>query len=161
MILSSAIAKHREEQFPAAKWSAGELVDYQPYVLPERVGIKVAERFGEFVSFDTFDNCREHGVMVSTAWGWSFCWYEHRNSDSIHIEGCPTNEIKHYGPYGGVSKWDTLGEFWPETYSVVAEALIEMIEMARTIPNCDRATLKSVGVMYGNIELERLRSKEG
>lgn len=55
--------------------------------------------------------------------------YEHRNSDQIHIEGCPTGEVKSYGPYGGVNKWDTLFAAKDEEYAVVAEKLVAMLRL--------------------------------
>lgn len=60
------------------------------------------------VDWGTFSNGREYGLTF-THDSWTFCFYEHRNSDQIHFEGCPTNEVADYGPYGGEDKYDTLG----------------------------------------------------
>lgn len=160
MILQSAIDKHRDEQDVASWWwhegRDGSPDDYAPIAMARIVGSKIAGEFGEFVTWGTFDNCREHGLTVSTPGGWTFCWYEHRNSNSIHIEGCPTREVREYGPYGGESKGDTLAEFWPETYDDVAAGLAEMIR--HTIEhNTVRGDLKTIGLRHGNIERENRR----
>ncbi|QHJ86411.1 hypothetical protein SEA_KUWABARA_75 [Gordonia phage Kuwabara] len=156
MILQSAIDKHRAEQDAESWWSDdwGPLDDFAPYAMARTVGALVAGEFGELVSWDTFDNCREHGLTVRTPGGWTFCWYEHRNSDTIHIEGCPSTEVQSFGPYGGESKYDTLAEFWPETYDAVAVCLIEMVR--HTIERGTvRADLKKIGVRHGNVQVER------
>lgn len=80
------------------------------------------------IDFGTFDNCREYGVTFTYGL-WTFCVYEHRNSDEIHIEGCPTAEIQSWGPYGGVDKWDTLFCADAEEYAVVAEKVIAMLHL--------------------------------
>lgn len=60
------------------------------------------------LDFNTFYNCREYGLTV-TVGGWQFCVYEHRNSDNICIEGCPVDEVKECGPYGGVVRHRAVG----------------------------------------------------
>lgn len=82
------------------------------------------------VTFGFFNNCRGYGLTVEIA-GWTFCAYEHRNSGNICIEGCPTAEIKPYGPYGGVDKYDTLASFGYREYGKAREALIVMMETVR------------------------------
>lgn len=163
MILQSAIEKHREEQDIESWWGDADrdsIEDYAPIAMARTVGTLIASEFGELVSWDTFDNCREHGLTVSTPGGWTFCWYEHRNSDTIHIEGCPTSEMQSFGPYGGESKYDTLAEFWPETYDAVAECLSEMIR--HTIErDTVRADLKKIGTAHSNVEAERLKWRAG
>lgn len=63
--------------------------------------------YPEGTEFGIFNNCREWGVTYSIN-EWTFCVFEHRNSDEIIIEGCPDAEIRSYGPYGSDSKWDSL-----------------------------------------------------
>lgn len=158
MILQTAIEQHRRQQNPERYWDEDldSINDYAPFAMTRIVGGIVASELGEFVSWDTFDNCREHGLTVSTPGGWTFCWYEHRNSDVVHIEGCPTSEVREWGPYGGDDKWDTLAEFWPKTYEAVAKCLVEMIR--HTIErSTTRADLKAIGLRHGNVELERRR----
>lgn len=157
MILQSAIEKHRAEQHHESWWREedfGPIEDLAPYAMARIVGTLVASEFGELVSWDTFDNCREHGLTVRTPGGWTFCWYEHRNSDLVHIEGCPTADMQSWGPYGGENKWDTLAEFWPETYDAVAKCLSEMIRHTIELDTA-RADLKRIGTAHGNVEVEQ------
>lgn len=91
----------------------------------------------ELLDFGTFYNCREYGVTV-TVGGWMFAVYEHRNSDNIIIEGCPVDEVKEYGPYGGEDKYDTL---FAAAYNEQYEARAAMIAMADYVlanPNATR-----------------------
>lgn len=99
--------------------------------IAQEVGLRVAKEMGELVSWGVFDNCREHGLTVTGAGGWTFCFYEHRNSDQIHIEGCPTGEMESYGPYGGADKYDTLFCTKWMDYDGAAAALIAML--SRTV----------------------------
>ena len=152
MIFQTALRQHRNEQ-DIDRWWTDDLGDIEtsPVVeIPREVGTSVANSMGEFVTWGTFDNCREHGLTVTNAHGWTFCWYQHRNSDLIHIEGCPTSDIREYGPYGGDNKWDTLAIFWPETYVDVAACLVEMLRSADS--RTTRADLKAVGAHHSNYE---------
>lgn len=81
------------------------------------------------VDFGTFDNCREWGLTV-TAGGWTFCAYEHRNSDEINLEGCPTAEAETWGPYGGADKFDTLASYPWRDYNRAAQALNYLLACA-------------------------------
>lgn len=99
------------------------------FVIAKEVGGALAEGFGNRISFDTFDNCREWGLTF-TAGGWTFCCYEHRNSDEIHIEGRPTVPIQEWGPYGGDDKYDTMFHAGWEQYQTITKALTYVIEAA-------------------------------
>ncbi len=105
--------------------------------IAREVGVRVAREMGEFVSYGTFYNLREHGLTYTVLGpdlhpenGWTFCVYEHRNSDEIIINGCRTAEVKPYGPYGGQDKWDTLGCFDYGNYDDAANALIRILNLA-------------------------------
>ena len=77
------------------------------------------------IEVGTFDNCREYGNtyrVVDAKQDYTFCVYEHRNSDNICINGCPTDEMKSYGPYSGGTKWDWyFSASYDEFYKVAAE----------------------------------------
>ena len=94
----------------------------------------------ELLDFGTFYNCREYGVTV-TVGGWMFAVYEHRNSDSIIIEGCPVGEVKEYGPYGGEDKYDTL---FGAAYNGQYEARAAMVAMADYVLDNPTATREQV-----------------
>ncbi len=79
--------------------------------------------------FGTFDNGREYGLTV-TAGEWTFAVYEHRNSDNICVEGCPTDEAEPYGPYGGEDKWDVLHSSPWRNYEDAAKALAAGLRLA-------------------------------
>lgn len=157
MIFQSALEKHRADQSFESWWheSDGDIEDFSRVAIPREVGKIVASEMGEFVTWGVFDNCREHGLTATNSGGWTFCWYEHRNSDLIHIEGCPTSEIKEWGPYGGKDKWDTLAQFWPETYADVAACLVEMLVSAHA--NTTRADMLEIGLSHGNYEQEKAK----
>lgn len=66
------------------------------------------------IEIGTFDNCREYGNTyraIGAIQDYTFCVYEHRNSDMIYINGCQTDEIKSYGPYSGNDKWFSHASF--------------------------------------------------
>lgn len=113
--------------------------------IASEVGHRIAKEFGELVDWGTFENCREWGLTVSTAGGWTFCFYEHRNSDSICIEGCPTSEIRPYGPYGLEDKHDTLSNSQFERYDEVAKTLSVMIRLTVGSASTTRSDLQVVG----------------
>lgn len=102
-------------------------------IIAREVGGILAEGYRNGVEFGTFDNCREYGLTVS-AGGWTFCWYEHRNSDRINVEGCPDAEVQEWGPYGGADKFDTL--FWTSygQYAVAAKSLVAALERVKVGP---------------------------
>lgn len=111
----------------------------------------VAKEMGELVSYGTFDNCREHGVTVTSAGGWTFCVYQHRNFDGICIEGCPTDEIKEYGPYGGEDKYDTLyGTRWQD-FEGAAKAMVAMLHATVAGP-VTRQELRSLRRKQSDVE---------
>jgi hypothetical protein len=98
-------------------------------------------------TFGTFDNCREYGLTIDGGGGWTFCVYEHRNSDRIHIQGCPNDEIRPYGPYGNAGdadKFDTLAWFSPGEYFDTATALASMIRRVNNDPRTTREQLKGL-----------------
>lgn len=110
---------------------------YDDYYKPDDDGVRPRK-------FGVFDNCREYGLTVR-AGDWTFCVYEHRNSDSICIEGCPTSEAPFYGPYGGEDKYDTLATYGPGKYAQVALCLAEMIDRVTSGVPISRASLKAIG----------------
>jgi hypothetical protein len=82
------------------------------------------------IEIGEFDNCRESGFTYSLLGGKQdmvFCVYEHRNSDSIIINGCMRQHMKAYGPYNGDSKWDYLATFSYGDYTGCAERLAEFL----------------------------------
>ncbi len=106
-----------------------EFVDESTNITISRIVGDIVDKATEgAIDFGTFDNCREYGVTFTYGL-WTFCVYEHRNSDEIHIEGCPTAEIQTYGPYGGVSKSDTLFSARFEEYGVIATKLLAMLRL--------------------------------
>lgn len=81
-------------------------------------------RFAGKVEIGTFDNCRERGYTYKVDGGeFTYCVYEHRNSDQIIINGCKNEEVKPYGPYNGGSKYDYLECFSYNEYTKCAEEL--------------------------------------
>ena len=113
------------------------------------------EFYGEehLLDFGVFENCREYGVTVTVA-GWTFAAYEHRNSDKICVEGCPTDEVKEYGPYGGEDKHDVLFSARWKHYSDVADAVVAAARYVLDHPNATRAQVKTAI----NVEMEVLSS---
>lgn len=95
------------------------------------------------INFGTFDNCREYGVTFGLGL-WTFCVYEHRNSDEICIEGCPSDEVQSFGPYGGETKWDVLFTAGYEEYKVVADKLLDMLRLVSDGKPHVRAEVKRV-----------------
>lgn len=93
----------------------------------------------EGTQFGTFNNCREYGVTYSIN-GWTFCVYEHRNSDEMHLEGCPTDQVQSYGPYGGEDKYATLGRVGPGEFHALAEMLGRAMHAAG--PDISRADMR-------------------
>lgn len=82
------------------------------------------------VEVGTFDNCREYGNTYRVLNGeqdYTFCVYEHRNSDEICINGCPTSEVKPFGPYINGSKWDYHFSASYGEYQKVANVLFDML----------------------------------
>jgi hypothetical protein len=96
------------------------------------------------LDFGIFNNCREYGMTV-TVGEWTFAAYEHRNSDDICIEGCPTSQVKEFGPYGTDDKFDVLFSACWKQYHEVSDV---MNRLARFILAQDgpvtRADLKAV-----------------
>lgn len=82
------------------------------------------------VTINCFTNCREQGLTYVCHAGKSFTWctYEHRNTDSIIINGKP-GYVNLNGdlPYSGDSKWEYLKEFGYNEFDECADALTEMI----------------------------------
>lgn len=156
MRYDAAIEAHIEQQyagFLTYKHHSGPTtreyflsVDYNgessPFDIAREVGTRVVKAMGELVSFGVFDNCREHGITVSSAGGWTFCVYEHRNSDDITIEGCPTPQIKPYGPYSGEDKYDTLFQARWRDYDGAAAAMIAMLKASVEFDVVTREELK-------------------
>jgi len=82
------------------------------------------------VEVGTFDNCREYGKtyrVLGAKQDYTFCVYEHRNSDQICINGCPTGEVKPYGPYCNGSKYDYYFSANYDEHHRVAFELVEML----------------------------------
>jgi hypothetical protein len=103
------------------------------------------EFYGEdgVLDFGTFDNCREYGVTVAVG-GWTFAVFEHRNSDEICVEGCPTDQVREYGPYGADDKHDVLFAARWKHYDEVAKALIVIARHALANPDAEREDFKWV-----------------
>ena len=97
----------------------------------------------EDVSYGTFDNLREHGLTVSYH-GWTFCVYEHRNSDAICVEGCPDSEVQPYGPYGGADKYDVLFDTKYRDYEGAAKFLTAAMRFVKNNPLAKRDQVKDV-----------------
>ena len=97
----------------------------------------------ELLDFGTFDNCREYGVTV-TVGGWTFAAYEHRNSDDICVEGCPTAEVTPYGPYGGEDKYDVLFSARRRRYHEAADALKVFARAVLDNPTISRSELSAL-----------------
>lgn len=155
MNYDAAIEAHIEQQYAQyleRPWNGNTSreyflsVDYNgessPFDIAREVGTRVAKAMGELVSFGIFDNCREHGITVSSAGGWTFCVYEHRNSDDITIEGCPTTDVTPYDPYGGEDKYDTLFQTRWKDYDGAADALIAMLKASVDLDVGTRQALK-------------------
>lgn len=102
----------------------------------------------EGIEFGTFENCREYGLTVTTA-GWTFSAYEHRNSDNIIVNGCPTAEVHPYGPYApDGDKYDYLYATEWKSYHKAAKALNAMLACVRNAEDpttITRATLARIG----------------
>ena len=95
-------------------------------------------------AFGIFENCREYGLTVSIN-GWTFSVYEHRNSDYIIVNGCPTAEVHSYGPYAeDGDKYDYLFECKWKQYHEAAKALIDMMRRVRECSNVTRDDLKAL-----------------
>ena len=158
MIYTTALAKHFDEQYahtggdtatierkmaavPTTPDNDELYYEYTQHHIAREVGLRVAQELGELVAFDTFDNCREHGLTVRTPGGWVFCFYEHRNTDSICIEGCREDEVQPYGPYGGETKWDTIADFRYGKYDHAAHTLCALIRATIDAPDVSRAAL--------------------
>jgi hypothetical protein len=145
--LSAAI----DEQYAISTRNHAAVLGHQPDFLPDtrdqvatsRENFHIADKlFGECgvcdwfyknpdaVEFGTFENCREYGLTV-TVGNWTFCAYEHRNSDALCIEGCPTGEAKDYGPYGGEDKYDVLFSTNHGRYYEARKALRVAVELAK------------------------------
>ena len=156
MRYDAAIEAHIEQQYAKflkypATWNEDRSREYflsedyqgegNQFDIAREVGIRVAKEMGELVSFGVFDNCREHGITVSSAGGWTFCVYEHRNSDEICIEGCPTPEVRPYGPYGGRDKYDVLFRTRWQDYDGAARAMIAVLKASVELTDVTRRTL--------------------
>jgi len=102
----------------------------------------------ELLDFGTFDNCREHGITVSVG-GWTFAAYEHRNSDDICINGCPTADVQPYGPYGGEDKHDVLFSCGWKQYHEAADALKAFARAVIADPAIGRAELSALVARKG------------
>lgn len=119
--------------------------------IAREVGLRVASVMGEFVSYDVFDNCREHGLTFAALGpdllpAWTFSVYEHRNSDQICIQGCRTDEVKSYGtwPDEEVGKYDVLHSSDWMDYDSAATALIALLEAVATLEHPNRGMLKHI-----------------
>jgi hypothetical protein len=83
------------------------------------------------VSVKTFINGRECGftyMMFNGINAFTWCTYEHRNSDSIIINGCEGYKDNAGDlPYATDSKWDYIATFSPGQYKEAAKKLSELI----------------------------------
>ena len=83
------------------------------------------------ISIGTFTNCRECGLtflILEKGEAFTWCVYEHRNSDNIIING-KRGYITLNGdlPYNGESKYDYLATFNYNEHYECAEKLAELI----------------------------------
>ena len=89
------------------------------------------------IAVGTFTNCRECGLTFKIMLRESFTWciYEHRNSDEIIING-KEGYISMNGmlPYCGNSKWEYLASFSCNQYSKCANKLARMFIDFYTTP---------------------------
>lgn len=151
MRLNEALQSHIDQQFNKGYYPTKDelMSDNRQVVISREVGSRVSSRMGELVSYGTFDNCREHGITFQTPDsnlslkdGWTFCVYEHRNSDEICVEGCPTSEVESYGPYGGENKYDTLFSTRYMDYDGAADAICDALTFVATTPNVTRQSVR-------------------
>jgi len=90
------------------------------------------ETIHEYISVGVFTNCRECGhtykVMAENGKSFTWCVYEHRNSDNIIING-KEGYISIAGdlPYCSDSKWEYLASFEYGAYQKTAHKLKQMI----------------------------------
>jgi hypothetical protein len=131
--------RYNLDQTPVSEYTA----DSTNITISRIVGDMVDKATEGAIDFGTFDNCREYGLTFTLGL-WTFCVYEHRNSDEICIEGCLTAEMKSYGPYGGISKYDTLTCDGPEEYKAVADKLTSMLRLVSDGGEHSRADLRAV-----------------
>jgi len=113
--------------------------------IAKEVGARVGRELGELVRYGLLDNGREHGLTYTTPGadgaantGWTFCVYQHRSSDIICIDGCPTNRIQPHGPYGGDTSGSYLLAVAPMDYDSAAAAVIALL---RAVPATDPGQL--------------------
>jgi hypothetical protein len=96
----------------------------------------------ELLDFGVFDNCREYGLTV-TVGGWTFAVYEHRNSDDIILNGCPTDQVLPYGPYApDGDKHDVLFAARWTQYHEAAQAVAVAARYVLDHPDADRAAVR-------------------
>lgn len=181
MNLTDAIAKHRDDQYADYARQASEYRipltqdEYfsseencgAQFAIASEVGMRVGAEMGELIAYGVFDNCREHGITYRAAGprngvagsdpftGWTFCVYEHRNSDSICVNGCPTNKVESYGPYGGENKYDTLFDTRYENYDEAAAALIAMMRFSAAATRQSEVTRDALRDAAMRMELVR------
>lgn len=140
MDYSTAMAQLRQEQ---------DLDSYQDEQNPNwdisrEVMGAISEGFGSRVDFGTFDNCREWGLTV-TAGDWTFCTYEHRNGDTIEIQGCPTDQVQPFGPWGDADdSYDTLSRSRCGQFQEATAVLARLIEAAISGGIPGRAEAKAI-----------------
>lgn len=85
------------------------------------------------ISIGTFTNCRECGYTYMITDGsydnwFTFCTYEHRNSDDIVINGkTGLVNMNDELPYNGDSKYDFLASFRYDDYEGAVSKLVELI----------------------------------
>lgn len=133
------------ERYSWDSMSRAEWADNDRQVqIARAVGIIIAREFGELISWDVFDNCREYGLTVTTHGGWQFCVFEHRNSDEICIQGCPLSQVRHYGPYGDADKYDVLARARYQDYEHAAAQLIAIIKASVELSSFGRSELKHI-----------------
>lgn len=105
--------------------------EYLALIIPLLVNKMLSYRLeGKRLTIGTFDNCREYGLtykIEGAAQSLVFCIYEHRNSDSICINGCYEKEIKPYGPYNGDDKWGYFASYPYQHYTEAAKRLADFL----------------------------------
>ena len=91
--------------------------------------------------YGTFYNCREYGITYSVG-EFAFCVFEHRNNDTVYIQGSRLDDSYEYGPYTGESKYDGLTTVEPEDYGTAARIVQRLLVSASESPR--GASLDSV-----------------
>lgn len=109
--------------------------------------------FPEGTEFGFFENYREYGLTY-TVGGWTFAVYQHRNSDEMHLEGCPTDEVMEYGPYGSDDKYDTLAHVKCDDFNGLSILLESALRIAAGLTNSTQVDHEGMKVLVREFDLD-------